>query len=52
MPGPKLDGASIATGLLQAGYGAGAVALYVMGLAAITIAAVLAADETHRRDIA
>ena len=36
----------IATGLLQAGYGGGAVAMYVIGLAAVTIVAVLAASET------
>ena len=36
----------IATGLLQAGYGSGAVAMYVIGLAAVTIVAVLAASET------
>jgi metabolite-proton symporter len=41
----------IGTGLLRAGYGRGAVALYVVGLAVVTIAAVLAASETHRSDV-
>jgi hypothetical protein len=41
----------VATGLLQAGYTGAAVALYVIGLAAVTIVAVLAASETHREDI-
>jgi hypothetical protein len=41
----------IATELLRRGYGGGAIALYVMGLAAVTIVAVVAAAETHRRDI-
>ncbi len=42
----------IGTALLEAGYGGGAVALYVVGLAAVTIVAVFAASETHRDDIA
>ena len=41
----------IGTGLLQAGYGRGAIAIYVIGLAAVTIVAVLAASETHRSDV-
>jgi metabolite-proton symporter len=41
----------IATGLLQAGYGRGAIALYVIALAAVTIVAVLMASETHRNEI-
>jgi len=41
----------IGTGLLRAGYGRGAVALYVVGLAVVTIVAVLAASETHRADV-
>ena len=41
----------VATELLRQGYRGGAIALYVMGLAAITIVSVLAAAETHRRDI-
>ena len=41
----------VATGLLQAGYGRGAIAAYVIGLAAVTIVAVLAASETHRSEI-
>jgi MFS transporter, MHS family, shikimate and dehydroshikimate transport protein len=41
----------IGTGLLRAGYGRGAVALYVVGLAAVTIVAVLAATETHRSEV-
>jgi metabolite-proton symporter len=41
----------IGTGLLTAGYGRGAVAAYVVGLAAVTVAAVLAASETHRSDV-
>ena len=41
----------IATGLLRAGYGSGAIALYVIGLAAVTIVSVLLATETHRDDI-
>jgi MFS transporter, MHS family, shikimate and dehydroshikimate transport protein len=42
---------SIGAALLRAGYGGGAIALYVIGLAAVTIVAVLAASETHRDDI-
>jgi metabolite-proton symporter len=41
----------IGTGLLRAGYGRGAVALYVVGLAVVTIVAVVAATETHRSDV-
>ena len=41
----------VGTGLLRAGYGRGAVALYVVGLAFVTIAAVLAASETHRAEV-
>jgi metabolite-proton symporter len=41
----------IATGLLQAGYGGSAIALYVIALAAITIVSVFLASETHRSDI-
>jgi metabolite-proton symporter len=41
----------IATSLLQAGYGGGAIATYVVALAAITIVSVLAASETHRNEI-
>jgi MFS transporter, MHS family, shikimate and dehydroshikimate transport protein len=41
----------VGTGLLRAGYGRGAVALYVIGLAVVTIVAVLAASETHRADV-
>jgi MFS family permease len=41
----------IGTGLLSAGYGRGAVALYVIGCAAVTIVAVLAASETHRSEV-
>ena len=41
----------IGTALLTAGYGRGAVALYVVSLAAVTIVAVLAASETHRSDV-
>jgi MFS family permease len=41
----------IGTALLEAGYGGGAVALYVIGLAAVTIVSVFAASETHRDDI-
>ena len=36
----------IGTGLLRAGYGRGAIALYVIGLAAVTLGAVFAAAET------
>jgi metabolite-proton symporter len=38
----------IATALLREGYGSGAISLYVIGLAAVTIVSVLAASETHR----
>jgi MHS family shikimate/dehydroshikimate transporter-like MFS transporter len=41
----------IATELLRRGFRGGAIALYVMGLAAVTIVAVLAASETHRQEI-
>ena len=41
----------IATGLLQAGYGRGAIALYLIALAAVTIIAILLASETHRTEI-
>jgi MHS family shikimate/dehydroshikimate transporter-like MFS transporter len=41
----------IATALLREGYGGGAISLYVIGLAAVTIVSVLAATETHRHDI-
>ena len=41
----------IATGLLRAGYGGGAIALYVIGLAVVTIVSVVLATETHRDDI-
>ena len=41
----------IATALLRAGYRGGAIALYVIGLAAVTIVSVLLATETHRDDI-
>ena len=41
----------IGTALLTAGYGRGAVALYVVSLAVVTIVAVLAASETHRSDV-
>jgi MFS family permease len=41
----------IGTDLLRAGYGRGAVALYVIGLAVVTIVAVLAASETHRSEV-
>jgi MFS family permease len=41
----------IATGLLRAGYGRGAIAMYLIGLAAITIIAVVAASETSGVDI-
>jgi hypothetical protein len=37
--------------LLTAGYGRGAVALYVIGMAAVTIVAVIAASETHRTEV-
>jgi MHS family shikimate/dehydroshikimate transporter-like MFS transporter len=41
----------IGTALLEAGYGGGAVALYVVGLASVTIVSVFMATETHRDDI-
>jgi MHS family shikimate/dehydroshikimate transporter-like MFS transporter len=41
----------IGAALLRAGYGGGAIALYVIGLAAVTIAAVLAATETSSSDL-
>ena len=41
----------IATALLREGYGGGAIALYVVGLACVTIVSVLAASETHRKEI-
>ena len=41
----------IGTALLEAGYGGGAIALYVIGLAAVTIVAVFVASETHMGDI-
>jgi len=41
----------IGTGLLRAGYGRGAITLYVVGLAVVTIVAVLAASETHRSEV-
>jgi MFS family permease len=41
----------IATRLLQAGYGRGAQAIYLIIMAVITIVSVLIATETHRRDI-
>jgi len=41
----------IGTGLLQAGYGRGAITLYVVGLAVVTIVAVVAATETHRSEV-
>jgi MFS transporter, MHS family, shikimate and dehydroshikimate transport protein len=41
----------IATALLSYGYGRGALALYVAGMAAITIVAVVVATETLRHDI-
>jgi metabolite-proton symporter len=41
----------IGTGLLQAGYGRGAITLYVVGLAVVTIIAVVAAAETHRSTV-
>ncbi|HET9194256.1 MAG TPA: MFS transporter [Vicinamibacterales bacterium] len=41
----------VGTSLLQAGYGRGAVTLYVVGLALVTIVAVLAASETHRSEV-
>jgi metabolite-proton symporter len=41
----------IATALLREGYRGGAIALYVIGLATVTIVSVLLATETHREDI-
>jgi MFS transporter, MHS family, shikimate and dehydroshikimate transport protein len=41
----------VGTSLLQAGYGRGAVTLYVVGLALVTIVAVVAATETHRSEV-
>jgi len=41
----------IATALLREGYGGGAIALYVIGLALVTIVSVVLASETHRDDI-
>jgi metabolite-proton symporter len=41
----------IATGLLRYGYGRGALALYVIGMASVTIVAVLLATETARAGI-
>src|SRR5207253_553571 len=41
----------IATALLKYGYGRGAIALYIFGMGAVTILAVLMATETHRHDI-
>jgi len=41
----------IATRLLQLGYGGGALAAYLIGMAVITIVAVLLAAETRRHDI-
>jgi MFS transporter, MHS family, shikimate and dehydroshikimate transport protein len=41
----------IATGLLRAGYGGGAIAMYLIGLAGVTIVAVVAASETSRLNI-
>jgi metabolite-proton symporter len=41
----------IGTGLLRAGYGRGAVALYVIAMAVVTIIAVIAASETHRSEV-
>jgi MHS family shikimate/dehydroshikimate transporter-like MFS transporter len=40
----------IATWLLPR-YGAGAIALYIIGMAVVTVVSVLAASETHRHDI-
>jgi metabolite-proton symporter len=42
----------IGTALLEAGYGGGAIAVYVIGLAAVTMVSVFLASETHREDIA
>ena len=41
----------IATSLLIAGYGRGALSLYVIGMALVTITAVFLASETHQTDI-
>src|SRR5262245_12789847 len=41
----------IATALLEYGYGRGAMALYILGMAAITVFAVASAAETARHDI-
>ena len=41
----------IATGLLSKGYGRGAVALYLIAMAVVTIVAVIAASETHRSEV-
>jgi len=41
----------VGTGLLRAGYGRGAVALYVIAMAVVTIIAVIAASETHRSEV-
>ena len=41
----------VGTWLLTEGYGRGAVTIYVVGLAVVTIAAVIAALETHRADV-
>jgi metabolite-proton symporter len=41
----------IGTAILQYGYGRGALALYLIAMAAITIVSVLMASETHRGDV-
>jgi metabolite-proton symporter len=41
----------IATALLREGYRGGAIALYVVGLAVVTIVSVVLASETHRENI-
>jgi metabolite-proton symporter len=41
----------IATALLREGYRGGAIALYVIGLAVVTIVSVILASETHRENI-
>ena len=41
----------IATALLIAGYGRGALSLYIIAMALVTIVAVLLASETHRDDL-
>ena len=41
----------IGTAILKAGYGRGALALYLIFMAAITIVAVLMASETHKGDV-